>query len=218
MKKQTYGIAKVNVAYFSFLSNKHRKAAVKNYRDNRENGEAIDAPPYPFPNDGEYWDPPENRKLKNIGFVHIKYTEGLGDRKWMEKKDQNYQARLKRQEEQRIKTKIQQDRLVAIQEKRKKSKKQALQKYRKTYEIGETKDSPLREFPKDGSFTNVEEGWNMVYEPGPLDSQWMQERRKNFNARLRHKKQLEKYKLIQKKIFLKKAYQNYLLKACRPQR
>jgi serine/threonine protein kinase len=65
------------------------------YRTSRENGDqSTDRPSHDFPADGTYsWHKhsPDN--------YHVKYTEGPGDREWMEQCDRNYLARLDREKQ-----------------------------------------------------------------------------------------------------------------------
>lgn len=64
------------------------REAVEEYRKNRENGSDIDNPSDEFPCDGTYsWDTADH-------ITYLRYTEGNGDRAWMEEKDRNYLARL----------------------------------------------------------------------------------------------------------------------------
>jgi serine/threonine protein kinase len=76
------------------LARDHSQAptAVAAYRTARGNGTTADHPVGPFPADGLYtWG-----QRTDDGKYPIKYTEGPGDRAWMEQRDRNYLARLRR--------------------------------------------------------------------------------------------------------------------------
>jgi serine/threonine protein kinase len=69
-----------------------RPSAVAAYRASRQNGVQTDSPDRPLPNDGTYaW------HKRTDGKSQVKYTEGPGDREWMEQCDRNYLARLERE-------------------------------------------------------------------------------------------------------------------------
>ena len=62
------------------------------YIRDRANGTEADSPSRPFPDDGNYsWNTPENDES------YIRYTEGPGDKVWMEERDWNYLRRLQRE-------------------------------------------------------------------------------------------------------------------------
>jgi serine/threonine protein kinase len=68
--------------------------AVAAYRASRQNGVLIDSPLRRFPKDGTYdWHECTD------GSCQVKYTEGPGDREWMEQCDRNYLARLDREKQ-----------------------------------------------------------------------------------------------------------------------
>jgi serine/threonine protein kinase len=63
--------------------------ALDAYRENRTNGASVDHPAYKFPADGAYsW-----HKYTDACY-YCRYSEGPGDREWMEQCDRNYLARL----------------------------------------------------------------------------------------------------------------------------
>jgi serine/threonine protein kinase len=69
-------------------------SAVAAYQASRQNGVQTDSPDRPLPNDGTYdW------HERTDGKYQVKYTEGPGDREWMEQCDRNYLARLDREKQ-----------------------------------------------------------------------------------------------------------------------
>jgi len=69
-----------------------RLEAVKNYREMRENGGSVDNPSHGFPQDGGFsWEVIFREQAM------LRYTEGGGDKAWMEEKDRNYLSRLARE-------------------------------------------------------------------------------------------------------------------------
>jgi hypothetical protein len=76
----------------------HRKEALVSYRVTRTNGEACDRPRKAMPIDGAYsW------HVAGTGDGwNIKYTEGPGDREWMEQCDRNYLARLDAEKQEQV--------------------------------------------------------------------------------------------------------------------
>lgn len=67
------------------------------YKENRSNGTDSDSPPRSFPNDGIYtWDSP-SKTYNPITGSNVRYTEGPGDKAWMEERDRNYLTRLERE-------------------------------------------------------------------------------------------------------------------------
>ena len=68
--------------------------ATKNYRSNRENGSDVDNPKHLLPLDGSFrWVNPDEEND-----AQLRYDEGSGDKAWMEEKDRNYLARLRKGE------------------------------------------------------------------------------------------------------------------------
>ena len=76
-----------------------RAKAVAVYQKNRTNGDGdVDKPSRRFPNDGK-WSDWLKRPLPGDGpgIYRVRYTEGAGDREWMQEMDCNYLARLARE-------------------------------------------------------------------------------------------------------------------------
>jgi SH3 domain len=100
MKSATYGFGEK-----AFFSPTHkadslgqggtgRPIAVAAYRASRQNGVKTDSPARPLPLDGSCtW------HERADGKYQVKYTEGPGDREWMEQCDRNYLARLDREKQ-----------------------------------------------------------------------------------------------------------------------
>jgi Variant SH3 domain/Sel1 repeat len=80
-----------------FIALRHRQGsghpAVAAYRARRQNGGQTDCPKPPLPEDGKF------KWHKSGRFYQLKYTEGPGDREWMEQCDRNYLARLDREKQ-----------------------------------------------------------------------------------------------------------------------
>jgi serine/threonine protein kinase len=97
MKSVTFGLSVrtyplVRAIYGCHPRHHHVEAqeALVSYRRARLNGEACDKPSNAIPADGEYsWE-----KGSRVDRYHVIYTEGPGDREWMEQCDRNYLARL----------------------------------------------------------------------------------------------------------------------------
>jgi Variant SH3 domain/Sel1 repeat len=96
MKSATFGLSRV--LYEPPPATPHRRGgywgnvrgeALREYRAERQNGsDRLDGPWTVFPADGRYSCHPAGKRYR------IKYTEGPGDRAWMEQCDRNYLARL----------------------------------------------------------------------------------------------------------------------------
>ena len=79
--------------------------AVSAYRKQKEVGEVIDNPQIPFPQDGKFeWHTVDTgRKVPGYYHsttyvkLHVKYSEGLGDKAWMKKKAEKYKSRLQQE-------------------------------------------------------------------------------------------------------------------------
>lgn len=77
----------------------YRYQACRAYRIGRENGRTCDNPPYPFPGDGKYSECVDAGTIDQPGvpaYHSWVYTEGPGDKAWMQQKDRNYVFRLLR--------------------------------------------------------------------------------------------------------------------------
>lgn len=109
MKTQTYGIGnaihygRLYVALRRYPSSDQRydvlgASAIDNYVGARRNGNEEDSPAREMPRDGKYsWVTGECKP----GYMRCRYDEGPGDRAWMQERDRNYVARLKREQQAR---------------------------------------------------------------------------------------------------------------------
>jgi serine/threonine protein kinase len=101
MKSATFGLCRLlNRGSGDWRHTRHGMArmlgthAMAAYRTSRQNGVQTDSPDRPFPADGTYgW------HKHSDGYYQVKYTEGPGDREWMEQCDRNYLARLDREKQ-----------------------------------------------------------------------------------------------------------------------
>jgi serine/threonine protein kinase len=102
MKTATFGFSpgfwKPRAPYPAFFHTLgHRRgsghSAVASYRARRQNGGQTDSPQPPLPEDGKF------RWHNEDGYSQLRYTEGPGDREWMEQCDRNYLARLDREKQ-----------------------------------------------------------------------------------------------------------------------
>lgn len=101
MKTATFGISPTATPHYNgpdwIDGNRHpfAIAALRNYRENRENGSREDNPTWKFPEDGTYsW---ENRDQYQGEPSRVRYTPGRMDREWIDEHDRNYLARLERE-------------------------------------------------------------------------------------------------------------------------
>jgi hypothetical protein len=106
MKTQNFGIfinRTINIFFSHWFLVICVPVCLKNYKENRENGNEGDDPNWKIPEDGKYtWVKGEVKGdyvygvKENDGDYHYecRYDEGSGDKKWMEEKDLNYLARL----------------------------------------------------------------------------------------------------------------------------
>jgi len=121
MKTQTFGWSDSVRSWFTFevgLNIYARTCARANYEVSRRNGDDSDNPSREFPGDGSYsnwiW---HHKDDDGTQWYRIKYTEGPGDRAWMEEKDRNYLARLKPEKKEKKAAKKKKTEALAIKEK-----------------------------------------------------------------------------------------------------
>jgi serine/threonine protein kinase len=168
-------------------------SALTAYRASRQNGVQTDTPDRPLPNDGTYdW------HERTDGKYQVKYTEGSGDREWMEQCDRNYLARLDREKHSAAHFGLG-DRLCispplpppshfALS----RGRQSAVAAYRASRQNGVQADRPLRPLPNDGTYSWHEctDGkYQVKYTEGPGDREWMEQCDRNYLARLDREKQ-----------------------------
>jgi Variant SH3 domain/Sel1 repeat len=103
MKSATFGLSSPyqcprrgppSRSHYSLAWQERGEEARDSYRSSRQNGIKSDSPARPFRFDGTYsW------HERTDGKYQVKYTEGPGDREWMEQCDRNYLARLDREKQ-----------------------------------------------------------------------------------------------------------------------
>jgi len=118
-ERRPIGAIETPTSYIDFQSYHwpERYDGFVSYMAARVNGDDSDSPERFFPHDGVYtWFDQTTQSRPKLGQVaSIRYTEGAGDRAWMEERDRNYLARLRCEEAERQKLKELEPALRAVQ-------------------------------------------------------------------------------------------------------
>jgi len=196
MKNTTFGVSvrnrshkyKTIGAYVSDYNNMCL-STLKHYEENRSNGTELDNPKYPFPVDGSF-SIINAQRSRVPDHADLRYDEGPRDKLWMEEKNQNFlrrtHASLSSLKKQTFGVFTGQSVWVPGWE--------AIADYLDKRGNGTNADYPLRLFPMDGkySWTDPNASQSTVrYDEGPEDKKWMEERDRNYIARLEREGRLQ---------------------------